>query len=255
MKGIWMPPVTVVAAALVLQAGATFVAPRFAPAPPEVGSNASGAGLLRSGPGLSIPGLASALGTSPSPSSSLAPTQTERRSPTRVLAAASDGDPDPDPQPQPESSPIATPDDPIGARLRAFVGVSSKRVPPGGNLRYVYVAKNTGERTFRGNLTLTTHAPAGTFRCSSDLGGACVVPGDYSGGSKQPNDSHVNPEAVTKHVTIRPGEKQVLFRMRVQVSQAAADGLELHNHAHVDGEGNKPPTTIDAPVVRVRSGG
>lgn len=250
MKTVLMPSVTVVAVALVLQAAATALAPRFAPAPPEVGSGDPGAALLRSGPGLTIPGLASALRTAPpASSSSLKPVSSRRPVPTAVLASSLDHDEDVDPT----SSPIGE-DAPEGAALRAFVAVNARRVAPGGTLRYIYVAKNTGEQTFRGDLTLTTHTPAGTFRCSSDLGGTCLVPGDYSGGSKQPNESHVNPEALTKRVKIRPGEKKVLFKMRVQVSQAAADDLVLYNHAHVDGEGGKPPTTIDAPTVRVSGG-
>ena len=80
-----------------------------------------------------------------------------------------------------------------------------------------------------------------------------MIPGDYSGGAKQPNESHVNPEPVTRDVTIRPGEERVLLRMTVRVSPGAADGLVLHNHAHVDAQ-RKAPTTIDAPNVRVESG-
>ena len=263
MKHTLAPAATVVAVALLLQGGAAVNATRFAPAPSSSGSKQQATGLYATGPGLSIPGLADALTTEePSPRSTLAP------SPSGLFRPAATAQADPGSSERPdgdggdfdegggsgeaESPPVAVATPARGAIISAFVRVSSQRVAPGDDLRYRYIARNTGNKTFRGDLTVTTHTPAGTFRCSSDLGGNCVVPGDYSDGSKEPNETHVNPEAHTASVRIRPGEKAVLYILRVQVSQTAAPDLVLHNHAHIQsGPDGNGPKTIDAPAVRV----
>ncbi len=252
MSSTLAPALTVVVAALVLQTGASVLAPKLAPSPRPVGLADDASSSFSSGPGLSIPGLARALRTTePSPSSSFGPAPTSGRS--EVLSAVSDDDDD-----EPESFesrsvsiPTATP----GVSIAAAVRVSAKNVAPGGELRYRYVATNTGNRRFNGTLTLTTHTPAGTLRCSSDLGGACLIPGDYDNGSRSPDEAHMNPEAVTKQVSIGAHRKAVLFVMRVQVSHAADPGLVLRNHSHIRGTQNgRGPITAEAPPVRVSEG-
>jgi uncharacterized repeat protein (TIGR01451 family) len=199
--------------------GVAVVAPRLAGGPPaQLSPEELRTGEIGGSP-IAVPRLRTGLDE---PGVSADPVATDRLTPDPTDAAtalpASD-----DPTPATAAPP----------RLVALMTVDKRTAQAGDRVTYEVTVTNTGGRTYRGAFTVNTHTPRGTVRC--DESNVCVTPGDYDGTSSDPNDPHVNPQSVTRTVSVGPGKSALLITVEVVV--ASLSGSVLHNHAHIDGTG------------------
>ncbi len=175
----------------------------------------------------------------------------------RRTAPASQDVSDATPQPAPRSTPQPAP---AGAGLVKGAGgialamsVNRTSAVPNQILVYEITARNDGDQSVTTVYSITTHVPQFTFECQEATTASCTTPGTYDGTTKDPNDPHVVPAQSERTAMIRPHQKVVLRRLRVQVSPAVPSGTDLFNHAHIDVVGDSSAAkTVIAPVVRVR---